>query len=334
MKRDAGILLGGLLLAVLPLVATDYWLGLLTQALLFGGFALGLDLLVGYAGMATLGHGAFFGLAGYGVAVAVTRWGLNPWLAGLLGVGLAIGVAAAFAPLAVRLRGLAFLTVTLAFGQVVWGLATRGGDFTGGENGLPGVARPSFGGSLGVWDLDEPAGFYRFALLVVTLLALLVARLAASPVGLSLLGLRESDTRMLALGYDVRARRAVAFVAAAGVGAVCGVLSAFFNGFVGPGALDWRASAQALLAVVIGGAGSLWGPFLAGAGLHVLRTYLTGETERWPMVLGVLYVATVVLLPGGLASLTTRLRRGRAAPAAVAATAGEPGLDPRPAGDP
>jgi branched-chain amino acid transport system permease protein len=299
MRRDAGILLGGLLLAGLPLVASDYWVGLLTQALLFGGFALGLDLLVGYAGMATLGHGAFFGLAGYGVAVADIRWGVNPWLAALIGILVSTGVAAAFAPLAVRLRGLAFLTVTLAFGQVTWGLATRGGGFTGGENGLPGVGRPSLG--VGFWDLGEPGGFYLFTVLVVTVVTLTVARLAASPVGLSLLGLRESDTRMLALGYDVRARRAVAFVVAAGVGAVYGALSAFFNGFVGPGALDWRSSAQALLAVVVGGAGSLWGPFAAGTGLHVLRTYLTGETERWPMVLGVLYVVTVVVLPGGLA---------------------------------
>ncbi len=326
MKRDALIVLIGLVLAALPLVADSYWLGLLTQALIFGGFAMGLDLLVGYAGMATLGHGAFFGIAGYGTALAITRWGINPWLAAGIGIGLSVAMALVFAPLAVRVRGLAFLTVTLAFGQVAWGLATRGGTFTGGENGIAGIGRPSLG--LGRWDLQDPAAFYIFTLLWVVLLTVVISRLAASAVGMSLLGIRDSDTRMAALGYDVQARRATAFVAAASVGAVYGTLSTFFNGFVGPGSLDWRLSAQMLLSVVIGGAGSLWGPFAGGAALHVLKTYLTGQTELWAMVLGILYVFTVVLLPGGLASLphefrslSRRLRRDCAASPL--------GLDPR-----
>ncbi|HBY92951.1 MAG TPA: branched-chain amino acid ABC transporter permease [Chloroflexi bacterium] len=312
MKRDAFIVLIGLGLAALPLVVGSYWVGLLTQALIFGGFALGLDVLVGYTGMPSLGHAAFFGLAGYGTALAITRWGLNPWLAAGIGIVLSLAVALAFAPLAVRLRGLTFLTVTLAFGQVAWGLATRGGEFTGGENGIPNVARPS----LGFWDLQTPVGFYLFTVFWLIILTLLVSRFVASAVGLSLLGVRDSDTRMAALGYNVQARRALAFVVAAGVGAIYGMLSVFYNQFIGPGSLDWRLSAQMLLSVVIGGAGSLWGPFIAGTGLHVLKTLLTGQTERWPMVLGALYVITVVLLPGGLASLARKFRRDRPAAAA------------------
>jgi len=305
MKRDAFIVLLGLGLAALPLVVGHYWVGLLTQAVIFGGFALGLDVLVGYTGMPSLGHAAFFGLAGYGTALAITRWGINPWLAAGIGIVVSLGVAVAFAPLAVRLRGLTFLTVTLAFGQVAWGMATRGGELTGGENGIPNVIRPS----LAFWDLQAPVGFYLFTVLWVTIVTLLVNRFVASPVGLSLLGVRGSDTRMAALGYDVQARRALAFVVAAAVGAVYGTLSVFYNQFIGPGALDWRLSAQMLLSVVIGGAGSLWGPFVAGTGLHVLKTLLTGQTERWPMVLGGLYVITVVLLPGGIAPLARKFRR-------------------------
>jgi branched-chain amino acid transport system permease protein len=304
------VLACGATLAVVPLIFGNYWTGLLTQALIFAGFAVGLDILVGHAGLPSLGHAAFFGLGGYGAAIGTLRWDLNPWLAAGLGIVVSTAAAAVFAPLAVRVRGLAFLTVMLAFGQVCWGLATRGGEFTGGENGLPGITRPSLG--LAGWDLSETNDYFFFTLICTTIVTLLIVRFAASPVGLSLRGTRDNDVRMEALGYDVRSRRVVAFVLAAGAGAIYGVLSAYFNQFVGPGALDWRLSAQMLLSVVIGGAGSLWGPFLAGGGLHVLKTYLQGETERWPMVLGGLYVISVVLLPGGIASLPGVLRSFRA----------------------
>lgn len=303
-RRVIVVLAVGAALAVLPFVVSDYWVGLLTQALIFSGFAMGLDILVGLTGMATLGHAVFFGLAGYGAALSVTRWGIDPWVAAAIGIGLSLTVAVLFAPLAVRFRGLSFLTVTLAFGQVAWGLATRWTSFTGGENGIPGVRRPTF-----LWDLETPSGFFYLTLLIVLISTYVITRFVDSPMGMSLRGLRDSDTRMAALGYDVQARRAVAFVAAALVAAVYGILSTFFNKFLGPGSLDWRLSAQMLLSVVVGGAGSLWGPFVAGAGLHVLKTQLVGETQRWPMVLGGLYVLAVVFLPGGLASIPTRVRQ-------------------------
>jgi branched-chain amino acid transport system permease protein len=308
--RDERILVcGGLLFCLIPFVFGNYWTGLLTQALIFAGVAMGLDILVGFTGLPSLGHAAFFGLAGYGTAIGIQRYDLNPWLGALLGIVVSIVIAVAFAPLAVRMRGLAFLTIMLAFGQVCWGIATRGGDFTGGENGLPGIPRPSFG--LSWWDLKTTNGFYYFTLLCTVLVCFLLVRIARSAFGASLLGIRENDTRMATLGYHVAARRAAAFAIAAGAGAVFGVLSAFFNGYVGPGTLDWRLSAQFLLSVVIGGAGSLWGPFVAGGGLHILKTYITGQTQYWPMLLGALYVLAVVALPGGIASIPAMIRNRR-----------------------
>jgi branched-chain amino acid transport system permease protein len=303
-RQSIIVLILGAVLVVLPFIISGYWISLLTQALIFGGFAMGLDLLVGYTRMQSLGHAAFFGLAGYGAALAVTRQGINPWLAAGMGVGLSLVIAVLFAPLAVRFRGLTFLTVTLAFGQVAWGLATRWTSFTGGENGIPGIQRPAF-----FWDLEGVIGFYLLTVLVVTVVTFVLIRFAFSPAGMSLKGVGGSDTRMTALGYDVQARRALAFVVAALVGAIYGTLSAYFNKFIGPGSLDWRLSAQMLLSVIVGGSGSLWGPFIAGAGLHILKTSLVGETQRWPMVLGFLYILTVVFLPGGLASIPPRLRR-------------------------
>ncbi|MCA9859644.1 MAG: branched-chain amino acid ABC transporter permease [Thermomicrobiales bacterium] len=319
--RDERILLAGtLVLCVVPFVFGNYWTGLLTQALIFAGVAMGLDILVGFTGMPSLGHAAFFGLSGYGAAIGIQRYDLNPWLAALTGIMFSIALAVLFAPLAVRMRGLAFLTIMLAFGQVCWGIATRGGDFTGGENGLPGIPRPSLG--LGWWDLKTTDGFYYFTLVCTVLVSFVLVRIARSAFGASLLGIRENETRMMTMGYHVAARRAAAFSIAAGAGAIFGVLSAFFNGYVGPGTLDWRLSAQFLLSVVIGGAGSLWGPFVAGGGLHIVKTYITGQTQYWPMVLGALYVFAVVVLPGGIASLITlaRNRRNRSSGPATGST--------------
>lgn len=290
-----------LLFAGIPFLFGNYWTGLLTQALIFAGVALALDILVGFTGLPSLGHAAFFGLGGYGMAIGMEQWNLNPWVAAFSGIAVSSLIAIAFAPLAVRVKGLAFLTIMLAFGQVWWGMATRGGSFTGGENGLPGIQRPSLG--IDVWSLETTDGFFYFTLLCTGLMSLVLVRIAGSAFGESLLGIRDNDTRMETLGYNVAARRAVAFTIAASVGAVYGVLSTWFNQFVGPGSLDWRLSAQFLLSVVIGGAGSLWGPFVAGGSLHILKTYVTGETQRWPMILGALYVFSVVALPGGIASL-------------------------------
>jgi branched-chain amino acid transport system permease protein len=304
MRRQTITLLAvGTGLALLPLVLSSYWVSVLTQALIFSGFAMGLDLLIGYTRMQTLGHAAFFGLAGYGAALAITLQGINPWLAAAIGISISLVIAVLFAPLAVRFRGLTFLTVTLAFGQVAWGLATRWTSFTGGENGIPGIARPAF-----IWNLDTVVGFYLLTVLVVVIVTFLLIQFAFSAVGMSLLGVGGSDTRMAALGYNVQTRRTVAFVVAALVGAFYGTLNAFFNKFIGPGSLDWRLSAQMLLAVIVGGAGSLWGPFIAGGALHILKTSLVGETQRWPMVLGFLYILSVIFLPGGLASIPARLR--------------------------
>lgn len=311
--RDERVLLGAALLCCsVPLLFGNYWTGLLTQALIFGGVALGLDILVGFTGMPSLGQAAFFGLAGYGTAISILNYDLNPWLAALAGILISVVIAVIFGPLAVRMRGLAFLTIMLAFGQVWWGIATRGGTFTGGENGLPGVPRPSLGVSW--WDLKTTNGYYLFTLACTTLVCFTLVRVARSPFGASLVGIRENEVRMTTLGYFVAARQVAAFAIAAASGAIFGVLSLFFNGYVGPGSLDWRLSAQFLLSVVIGGAGSLWGPFIAGGGLHILKVYVTGQTQYWPMILGGLYVLAVVALPGGIASIPSIVRARRSTP--------------------
>lgn len=303
-RRDFTILGVGVVFLMAPVLVGAYWIGLLTQALIFGGVAAGLGLLVGYAGLPSLGHAAFFGLAAYGTAIFTTKSGMDPMSAALVAVAGTTIIAAAIAPFLTRLRGLGFITVTLAFGQVLWGIALRGGSLTGGENGIVGIPRPKF-----IWDLLATAtGFYIATVVAVFAGLLVISHIAHSPFGLSLLGIRDGEQRMTALGYGVNIRRSVAFTIAATTGAAFGVWFAFFNQFIGPSALDWKQSAAFLLAVVIGGRASLWGPFAAGMLLTVVETILTGQTNLWPMVLGILYVITVLLIPDGIVSVRGRLQ--------------------------
>jgi branched-chain amino acid transport system permease protein len=303
-QRDIGIIGGGAVLAMAPLFLDDYWIGLLTQALIYGAVAAGLDLLIGFGGLASLGHAAFFGMSAYGTAILTTQGDFDPVVAALIAIlGTAV-VAAIVAPFFTRLWGIGFITVTLAFGQVVWGLAVRGGERTGGENGIVGIPRPNFIGDL----LSTDAGFYLATVVLVAGVLLVVSRIAHSPFGLSLLGIRDGEHRMTALGYRVNARRSVVFTIAATIAAVLGAWFVFFNHFIGPSTLHWKQSAGFLLAVVIGGRASIWGPFLAGVFLTILETVLTGETTVWPMVLGALYIVAVLVIPDGIASIGSQLR--------------------------
>lgn len=313
-RRNGG-LIAVFALGVLAAAALDpYWLGIATQGLVFALFAAGLDVLVGWCGLASLGHAAFFGASGYVLAVLTTRWGVDPWLAAGLGIVFATALAAAFAPLAVRVSGLTFLTVMLAAGQIVWGVALKWRSVTGGSDGIPGVPRPTHIAGL---SFADSRAFFLLTLVVVVLVVALLWRLMEGPLGLQLRGVRQSDLRLRSLGYDVRLLRMAAFVVSAFVASVAGILAAFFNQFVGTNAVDWRLSAQMLLAVVIGGPGSLWGPFVAGFGLFLLQVLATNMTDRWTLILGLLYIVAVLVIPKGLWPLVlravggVRLRRGR-----------------------
>lgn len=303
-KRDIAILVGGAVFLAAPLITGDYWIGLLTQGMIYGAVAASLDLLVGFGGLPSLGHAAFFGMSAYGTAILTTEAGADPMVAALIAIGGTAIVAAALAPFVTRLHGLGFITVTLAFGQVVWGIAVRGGSLTGGENGIVGIPKPNVAWNL----LATDTGFYVATVVLVAAVMVFTSHIAHSPFGLSLLGIRDGELRMTALGYNITARRSVIFTVAATIGAVLGVWFAFFNQFIGPSTLNWKQSAAFLLAVVIGGRASLWGPFFAGIILTIGETILTGQTTLWPMVLGVLYVVTVLAIPDGIVSIRGRLR--------------------------
>jgi branched-chain amino acid transport system permease protein len=313
MRARIGWLVVGLvvlaLFLALPHMLTQYFLGLTTRMLIFALFAMSLDLLLGYTGLASLGHAAYFGVASYAVALLILRAGLSSALAFPLSLAAAAAAGAVFAPLALRGRGSSFLMITFALSQVVWSVAFGWRNLTNGDDGMPGVIRPNFG-----WSLDNTASFYYFVLVVVGLASLLLVAIVKSPFGSALKGIRESEVRMQALGYDVWRYQFVAIVLAATFAGVAGALYAYLNRFVGPEYLFVIQSAEALIMVILGGPGTLLGPAI-GAGLIVyLEDFVSSITEHWVMVLGLIYVVVTLFAPRGLVGLWVDYRQRRFEP--------------------
>ncbi len=290
---------GGLLacLAVLPFVAPTYYLHLLMLTFAYGIMAMSLDLLVGYTGLPSLGHAAYFGVAGYTVGVLATRYGLGFWPAAGLALVATVIVAALFGLLAIRATGAYFLIITLALGQIIWGLAFRWVSMTGGDNGLRGIPRPHLGWGLHLTRIHD---FYYFALAVTGLAAGLMYLLVISPFGLTLKGIRESESRMRVLGYNIWLHKYLVFVLAGTFCGAGGVLYAYYNGFVSPADVHLVASANALLMVILGGTGTLFGSLVGSALLVFLQNLLSGITQRWLTVLGAILVLAVLYAPQGI----------------------------------
>lgn len=291
---------------LLVVLAPSYYVHLAILVLIFAILAMSLNLLMGYVGLNSFGHAAYFGVGAYTTAVLLLRAGVGFWTATAAGILAATALGALFGALAVPARGVYFLLITMALGQVTWGLAFRWVSMTGGDNGLPGIPRPPL--TL-IWPLADVRGAYLFVLLVAAATFGLVGLILSSPFGYALRGIRESETRMRTLGYPVWRYKYAAFVFSTALAGLAGVLFATYNGFVSPADLHLAVSAQAVLMVIIGGAGTLEGPIVGAAVLVLLQNLLSTLTRRWMTILGLLFVAAVLYSPEGLVGLGRRLRR-------------------------
>ncbi len=294
-----------LVLAALPLwVGNTFYVNIATQILLYAVFALGINVLVGYSGLVTLGHAGLFGVAAYaGARMLNGGHGHAAVAAGALAAALV--VAALFAVLALRGTGLGFVMITVALGQIVWGVAYRWISITNGDNGISIKGRPS---PLGL-SLASPAAFYWAVLIVFVVAVASMAVLVASPFGASLRGTRDQPRRMQALGYHVWMIRFIAFVFSGFWSGVAGLLYLYYNQFVSPHAVALTASAEALLMVISGGTGTLLGPIAGAALVVVMKNVASAYVERWNFVLGAIFVVIVVFMPEGLVPGVARLAR-------------------------
>jgi branched-chain amino acid transport system permease protein len=289
---------------VLPHLLLPYYLGLTTKMLIFALFAMSLDLMLGYAGLASLGHAAFFGAAAYAVALLTLRAQWSSEAAFVAALLAALVTGAVFAPLALRARGSYFLMITFALSQVLWSVAFGWRTLTNGDDGMPGVPRPAV--------FDGNVSFYFFVLGVVAAASALLVAIVKSPFGRALQGIRESESRMQALGYNVWRYQFVALVLASGFAGLAGALYAYYNRFVGPEYLHVVQSAEALIMVILGGAGTLIGPAIGAAIVVFLEDYISSMTQHWLMVLGGIYVLVTLFAPRGLVGLVVDYRQRRA----------------------
>jgi branched-chain amino acid transport system permease protein len=280
--------------AAFPAVAGAYPVKLLQEILIWGIFAMSLDLLMGYAGMVSFGHSAFFGIGAYVAALALTESPnllsalLLPALAAAL-AGLVIGFCS------IRTSGVYFIMLTLAFSQMFYAYSFQTA-WLGAEDGVFGVPRPHL---LGL-DLANPTVFHLYLVALVGLGVLVLWRVVRSPFGHVLRGIHENEGRMEAVGYAVQRFKLVAFVIAGMIAGVAGALYTQLNLTISPDAFFWTTSGEALLMVIIGGTGTLSGALLGAAAFILLQSLVSSYTERWMLILGLTFVLFVLFAPGGI----------------------------------
>ena len=296
------VLLG--VLAVLPAILSDFWLFIAIEILAFALYALSFNLLMGYGGMLSFGHAAFFGVGAYAGALFAKQAGFSSAGSFLLVMPVAAMAAGLLAVLigyfSVRRSGIYFAMLTFAFQMLLYTVALKATGLTGGDDGMTGLRAPG--------ALSSPAGYYYFAALWVLPSMYAIYRLVRSPFGLTLKAMRNNALRVQYVGVNVRNHQLIVFVVAGAFAGLAGALFAFSSGNVFPGWLNWTASATPIVMAVLGGVQSFGGPALGAAVYVLLEVTISGSTEYWPLVMGLIILLLVLVMPKGLVGLFQRSR--------------------------
>ncbi len=289
------LLLGLALIA--PLVSGHaFYINIGSQILIAAIFAMSLNILVGYGGLTSLGHAAFLGTSAYTVALLTLQFNFSFFAAAAIALVVVVGLACLFGAIALRGQGITFLMITLALGQTLWGVAFRWSDVTGGDNGLPGVKRPDLFGI----HLTDPIAFYTVTIVLFLIALAAMAIFIQSGLGLSLQGTRDQPRRMGMLGHHVWLVRYIAYILAAFWAGIAGIAFIAYHGYIHPASLNLSNSAEVLLMVIAGGAGTLFGPVIGAAIVILLKMVVSAYVARWMLLLGCIFIAIVIFLPEGV----------------------------------
>jgi branched-chain amino acid transport system permease protein len=294
------------LLILLPFYAGEYTVTTFIRIIYFGFLALSVGMLIGQVGMVSLAQTAFFGLAGYVIGLLGAERGMPfPWR-DLIAIGAVLIMALIFGLIAMRTHKIVFLMITLAFGQICWAFAQQNTSLLHGWAGIRGIRPPTIFGI----NFNHTSNFYWASLLIFALAIFVLWLLAKSPFGLALNGIRENPRRMAALGYPVYWIRLVAFLIAAFYAGVGGILATYNSGIITPTAIQLSRTIWVLLMVILGGATYFWGPVVGTIIAVWLDVLISQVTERYNTVIGVIFVLTVLFLPGGVLSIADCIREG------------------------
>jgi branched-chain amino acid transport system permease protein len=287
------------ILLVLPFLVPDYLRSMLSKIYIFAIFAMSLNLVLGYTGLVSLGHAAYFGVGGYTVGILMTRFGTESlWIVFPAAVILSAGAAAFIGFIALRVSGMHFILITIAFGQLFYAIAVKWRGLTGSTDGLIGITYPAIGFFGFQWTAST---FYYLILLLFMVCCLLMDLIAHSSFGYALVGIRENEQRMQGLGYHTWLYKYLAFILGGAFAGVAGALFAPFYGIMVPSHFGLLTSSTAVLMVVLGSPGTLYGP-LIGSFLIVLLEFFASiySPERWPLILGGTFIVCITLFRGGL----------------------------------
>ena len=295
------------LLAIAPLVLPEFWRRFLTEILIWGLLAMSSDLLIGYTGMVSFGHAAFFGMGMYGAAAALLMVRpANLWLALAYGLAASAAVAVFMAYFSTRLRDIYFAITTLIFSQIFYVIIFTWTEVTGGENGLT-FSRPAFG-IPGVWTVPfTSTTLHWFVLALVAGSYLLLRRITQSPFGMVLQSIRENEARTRAIGYPVQRYKMAAVMLSGLFAGLSGVLYAIQNRFAAPDFVYFLISGEAVIFNVMGGIGTLVGPIFGAAFFLLLReAFSRFFTEYYLIPVGIIFILMVIFLPQGLLGFMKR----------------------------
>ena len=269
---------------------------LASEMLIFAIFAMGYDILFGYTGLLSFGHAIFFGVGAYSLGLILIKL-QAPLLVGLLGgifVSLVIALVVGF--LSIRVKGIYFVMVTLAFCQMFYFIAFKWAGFTGGDNGLHGVPRPP----VVTIRLDSEIRLYYFILILFVVCFLLALRVVHSPFGRALQSLKSNEDRAKSIGFDTGRFKLISFLISAFFGGLAGGLYALHLNFVPLETLNIMTSGDVVIMSIIGGIGTLYGPIFGAMLLVYLKNLISGWTEQWNFIMGILFITSVLTLRRGI----------------------------------
>ncbi|ENO80893.1 branched-chain amino acid ABC transporter permease [Thauera mechernichensis] len=297
-------------IACVPMSGESFYVELVAKMLLMAIFAMSLDLLVGFTGLVSFGHAAYFGIAAYSVALFTAKFGqMSLWVMLPAAILLSAAAALVIGIFVIRTKGIYFIMVTLAFAQMAY-FVFHDTPLGGGSDGVYVDARPT--AAIGSWvpfDLDNELHMFYFVLVMMLLVYLFLHRVLQSPFGRVLMGIRSNEHRMQSLGYFTFGYKLAAFTLAGALGGVAGFLYAVLFGFVTPELLSWHESGNVLLMVILGGMGNLAGAVLGAFAFEAMREFFADITKYWQLLMGGVIVALVLFLPGGLTAIPGRIKR-------------------------